>query len=99
MATETNCSILEQLEEISGLTLTMAKMGRLTLKELDRVCAPTEEPDQLRTGEMPPQQSSDAPAHFVPTETVPTASNHHDSYYLMGMLGLDSFKMFDRTST
>lgn len=92
---EFNCSILEQLGEISGLARTMAEMGRLTLKELDRVCGPMEELNQQRTGEPPSQQGVDAPTHIVATEMLPTVSDPHDSYHLMSIPGPDPFEMFD----
>lgn len=95
MAMETNCSTLEQLGEISSLALTMAEIGRLTRKELDRVCGPTEELYHQSIGEPSSQQCSDVPAHNDPTETFTTVSNYYNSYYLMGMLGPDPFEMFD----
>jgi hypothetical protein len=70
-------------------------MGRLALKELDRVCGPTEEFDQQRTADSPPQQSCDEASHVITTETLPTVSNNHDRYYLIGVPGPGPFDMFD----
>lgn len=95
VAMESNCAILEQFGEISGLACTMAEMGGLTLKELDRVCGPIEEFDQQRTGEPLSQQDNDAPTHVVTTETLLAVSHPHESYHLMDVPGPDPFDMFD----
>ncbi|KAF3031548.1 hypothetical protein E8E12_001539 [Didymella heteroderae] len=73
----------------------MAEMGRLTLKELDRVCGPTEKLDQQSTGEPPPRQGSVAPATIAVAEMPPNSTKQHDSYYITGIPGPDPFEMFD----